>query len=181
MVVLYAVKLFSLQNMSATRWTEDLLRQRLAPFHCAKYSWSSLDKHKDKMAHISKAAVLIPLEVRNNDVYVWFTLRTRNVTTHKGHVCFPGGKKDEEDQDEIATSLRESHEEIGLEPSTVEIISVITPSLVIPPTIVTPVVGLLPRDFEPELNRHEVEKWFCLPLRRFLKRDGHDCTFVRFL
>lgn len=39
----------------------------------------------------------------------------------------PGGKRDEEDSDDIATALREAREEIGLDPSLVTIISVLEP------------------------------------------------------
>jgi coenzyme A diphosphatase NUDT7 len=39
----------------------------------------------------------------------------------------PGGKRDQEDKDDIATALREAREEIGLDPSLVTIISVLEP------------------------------------------------------
>lgn len=44
-----------------------------------------------------------------------------------GEVALPGGKRDEEDADDIATALREAREEIGLDPSLVTIISVLQP------------------------------------------------------
>lgn len=44
-----------------------------------------------------------------------------------GEVALPGGKRDEEDKDDIATALREAREEIGLDPSLVTIISVLEP------------------------------------------------------
>lgn len=47
--------------------------------------------------------------------------------TVTGEVALPGGKRDEEDADDIATALREAREEIGLDPSLVTIISVLEP------------------------------------------------------
>ena len=45
-----------------------------------------------------------------------------------GEVALPGGKRDE-GEDDKATALREAHEEIGLEPSHVKIVTVLEPFL----------------------------------------------------
>lgn len=45
-----------------------------------------------------------------------------------GEVALPGGKRDE-GEDDKATALREAHEEIGLEPSHVNIVNVLEPFL----------------------------------------------------
>lgn len=39
----------------------------------------------------------------------------------------PGGKRDENDGDDVATALREAHEEIGLNASMVEVVAVLEP------------------------------------------------------
>ena len=39
----------------------------------------------------------------------------------------PGGKREEGDADDIATALREAKEEIGLDPSLVDVVTVIEP------------------------------------------------------
>jgi 8-oxo-dGTP pyrophosphatase MutT (NUDIX family) len=44
-------------------------------------------------------------------------------------VALPGGKRDEEDEDDIATALREAKEEIGLEPSQVRVVAAFEPFL----------------------------------------------------
>ena len=44
-----------------------------------------------------------------------------------GEVALPGGKIEESDKDEVATALREANEEIGLDPSLVDIVSVLDP------------------------------------------------------
>ncbi|MCT7264551.1 CoA pyrophosphatase, partial [Salmonella enterica] len=43
------------------------------------------------------------------------TVRTDHLQDHAGQVAFPGGRTDPDDADAIATALRESEEEIGLE------------------------------------------------------------------
>ena len=44
-----------------------------------------------------------------------------------GEVALPGGKRDKEDKDDIATALREAKEEIGLDPSLVKIVTTVKP------------------------------------------------------
>ena len=67
------------------------------------------------------AAVLVPLYQFGNELHVILTKRTMLVTMQQGHISFPGGGRERGDQDLLATALRESFEEIGLDPRRVEI------------------------------------------------------------
>ena len=67
------------------------------------------------------AAVLVPLYQLEGELHVVLTKRTSLMSMQQGHVCFPGGRRDSGDRDLLATALRESFEEIGLEPRHVEI------------------------------------------------------------
>ncbi len=69
-----------------------------------------------------RAAVLVALFPDGDDVRVVLTKRPLTMPTHAGHLAFPGGRADPEDTDEVATALREAHEEMGIEPSSVEVI-----------------------------------------------------------
>ena len=42
---------------------------------------------------------------------------------HGGQLAFPGGRVDADDESLVATALREAEEEIGLDPSVVEIVA----------------------------------------------------------
>lgn len=44
-----------------------------------------------------------------------------------GHVSLPGGRTDEGDADDIRTALREAEEEIGLDPTLVDVVAVLEP------------------------------------------------------
>ncbi len=79
---------------------------------------------------------------------------------------------DPQDKDDIETSLRETHEEIGLEPSHVTIVSKLLPRLTIYNVCIMPLVGIIPEHFVPKPNP-EVEDVFTLPLRRFLSARDH--------
>jgi 8-oxo-dGTP pyrophosphatase MutT (NUDIX family) len=67
------------------------------------------------------AAVLIPLYQLGGELHVVLTKRTMLMSTQKGHIAFPGGRRESGDPDLLATALRESFEEIGLDPRHVEI------------------------------------------------------------
>ena len=68
--------------------------------------------------------------------------RAHTMRSHAGQPAFPGGAQDPEDDGPIAAALREAHEEVGLDPGTVEVLSV-TPGLFLPPSgfVVHPVLA----------------------------------------
>ncbi|KAL0684877.1 hypothetical protein Bca4012_051725 [Brassica carinata] len=78
-----------------------------------------------------------------NELRVILTERSSTLSSHPGEVALPGGKRDEEDADDIATALREAREEIGLDPSLVTIISVLEPFVNKKGMSVVPVIGFL--------------------------------------
>jgi 8-oxo-dGTP pyrophosphatase MutT (NUDIX family) len=67
-------------------------------------------------------AVLVPFYLADDALHVVLTKRTENLRSQSGHVSFPGGGRELQDADLLATALRESHEEIGLEPAHVEVL-----------------------------------------------------------
>ncbi|KAF2303239.1 hypothetical protein GH714_015673 [Hevea brasiliensis] len=85
---------------------------------------------------------------------------------HSGEVALPGGKREEGDADDIETALREAKEEIGLDPSLVDVVA--------RGIAVVPVVGILfdKRAFVPSPNTNEVESIFDVPLEMFLKDEN---------
>ncbi len=67
------------------------------------------------------AAVLVPLYQLGGELHVVLTKRTTRVAMHQGQISFPGGGRERGDEDLQATALRESYEEIGLDPRRVEV------------------------------------------------------------
>jgi 8-oxo-dGTP pyrophosphatase MutT (NUDIX family) len=68
--------------------------------------------------------------------------RAATMRNHAGQPAFPGGGTDPEDADAVATALREANEEVGLDPSSVEVLGRL-PELYIPVSsfVVTPVLA----------------------------------------
>ncbi len=69
------------------------------------------------------AAVLAALyEDDAGEVRVVLTKRPETMPTHAGHISFPGGRTHPSDRGPVDTALREAHEEVGIEPESVEIL-----------------------------------------------------------
>jgi 8-oxo-dGTP pyrophosphatase MutT (NUDIX family) len=70
------------------------------------------------------------------------TERAHDMRSHPGQISFPGGKIDETDESPVAAALREAEEEVGLDPSGVEVLATL-PELWLPPSnfAVTPVLA----------------------------------------
>lgn len=71
---------------------------------------------------VRPSAVLAPLYEDDEGVQVVLTRRAWHMRSHTGEVAFPGGRHEDQDPDLVTTALREAHEEVALDPSSVEII-----------------------------------------------------------
>jgi 8-oxo-dGTP pyrophosphatase MutT (NUDIX family) len=115
------------------------------------------------------AAALLLLYPQDGELHIPLTLRTSHLPTHKGQVSLPGGGIDPEDGSLEATALREAEEELGIPPSSVELLGRLS-SFYIPPSnfMLTPVVGLSVTT--PELRPYpgEVDLAFSASLRQLL-------------
>lgn len=107
---------------------------------------TALSVHEPQRTHIPDAraaAVLIPL-VADPCPTAIFTVRTDTVRSHKGQISFPGGSMDKGDADLRETALRETQEEVGLDPTEVEVVGELdTFPTFVSGYVVTPYVGLL--------------------------------------
>nr|XP_057930549.1 peroxisomal coenzyme A diphosphatase NUDT7 [Doryrhamphus excisus] len=122
---------------------------------------------------LNKASVLVPLFVRNGKLHTLMTLRSKQLRTSGGEVCFPGGKKDPSDKDEVETALREAQEEIGVLPGDVRVICALHPIMSKNNLLVTPVVGFIEESFKPSPNPAEVSAVFTVPLDVFAFNKDH--------
>ena len=69
-----------------------------------------------------RLAAVLALLIQEPDALVLFTERAPEMSRHAGEVSFPGGLQEPEDGDLLATALRETREEIGLDPAAPEIL-----------------------------------------------------------
>ncbi len=101
-----------------------------------------------------------------------FIQRPKYNGVHSGQISFPGGRFEKEDGSLEHTALRETHEEIGIDPKQIEVIGKLT-DLYIPPSnhLVSPFIGVMHQapSFTPDPV--EVEEVIPLALSDFFSKD----------
>jgi 8-oxo-dGTP pyrophosphatase MutT (NUDIX family) len=119
--------------------------------------------------HYKPAAVLIPIQEREDGDYLVLTKRADNLSTHSGQVAFPGGRVDAGDRGAEAAALRESHEEIGVHPRDVRILGRLDQAEAGYGFLVTPFVGVIPASCEFVLNPAETSAVCSVPISTLLQ------------
>lgn len=89
-----------------------------------------------------KSAVMALMYPDQGQISLLYIQRPTYEGHHSGQIAFPGGKMENADSDLLDTALRETHEEIGISRSEIEVLGEISP-VVIPVSkyIVHPFVG----------------------------------------
>ncbi len=128
---------------------------------------TSVPKRTVSEDYVAEAAVLMPLYRRRGRLHLLLTRRTQQVSTHKGDVSFPGGLREDGDTSLSETALRETHEEVGIDPSYVRILGPFHQYLAISNVSVTPFVGFLQKGFPLRPSRKEVAAVLQVPLEFF--------------
>ena len=119
------------------------------------------------------ASVLVPIVARTPDITILLTQRTEDMPSHAGQVAFPGGRRQENDADAVATALRETEEEVGLDRSFVDVIGSYDHYLTGTGYEITPVVGIVTPGFTTRADPREVADVFEVPLDHFLNEANH--------
>jgi 8-oxo-dGTP pyrophosphatase MutT (NUDIX family) len=133
-----------------------------------------LNKDSAPSANLRPASVLVPLVERDPGLTVLLTQRTTNLPSHGGQISFPGGRQQPEDADVVATALRETKEEIGLDADRITIIGTLDTYITGTGFLVTPIVGVVTPPFELVPDPGEVADVFEVPLGFFLDPANHE-------
>lgn len=130
----------------------------------------ALKPHGDAQSFVGdfpKQAAVMVLITEEVFPQIIFTLRAKHLNQHAGEVCFPGGKWELQDNSLLITALRETHEEIGLVPSMVDVLGVLPARATRSGAMVQPFVGKIPAGCRFSLNPHELDELFSVPLADF--------------
>jgi 8-oxo-dGTP pyrophosphatase MutT (NUDIX family) len=132
------------------------LRERLASPPARRLAASDL----------RQAAVLVPLYVDAGELWTVLTQRADGLPSHRGQIAFPGGGR-ELKEDPWGAALRESQEEIGLDPKAVLRLGELDEQESPAGFRVIPCVGAIPQTTKFDPNEAEIADVFSLPLTAF--------------
>lgn len=164
------------------------LKERLEPVEgwspAAPAVRSDFDLNPDAerpIRSLRPAAVLVAVIARPEGASVLLTRRADTLASHTGQIAFPGGRLDP-GETAVQAALREAHEEVALDPASVEVLGVGDPYETGTGFLVTPVIGWLRQSPTLAPSADEVAEVFETPWdflmdpanhrRDFYERDG---------
>lgn len=130
------------------------------------------------MAGLKASAVLIPVLLYGDRPRLLLTRRSESLRSHQGQISFPGGRRDKDDPSFAAAALREAYEEVGLPPSSVEVIGYLDDYPTLTGYRITPVLGLIAEPFTPMPHAGEVAEVLEVPLEEVLYSDRFKRTMM---
>lgn len=167
-------------------WTIDELKQifaqplpgweaqaQMAPPYRPNYTEEQIKNFNPKMS-----AVLVLFYQKQNEWHLVLIQRRAYEGVHSRQVSFPGGKQ-EYGETLQQTALRETQEEVGINPETVELIGELT-SFYIPPSnyVVYPFAGILQGEPHFKKQDYEVEEILEIPISFFLDKKNRTTTII---
>ena len=149
----------------------DTVRQRLAC--CPTVEADPRPEIRVDPEGLQEAAVLMPLVRRHGALNVLLTRRSESLSSHAGQISFPGGRLASRIETPLDAALRESQEEVGLEPRRVEVLGRMAQYPTVTGFIIHPFVGYVddPGRLRPQPS--EVAEIFEVPLSFFLDERNH--------
>ena len=121
-----------------------------------------------------QAAVLALLYPHQDAWHLPLTVRHAALPDHAGQISFPGGRSEEGDASPVETALREAREEVGLDPTQVEVLGVLPEYRTGTGFSIIPVVALVHPPLNLKLDDFEVAEAFETPLDFLLDPANHQ-------
>lgn len=127
------------------------------------------DQLNDRGQHIIghetalKSAVLVPLFYKEGEWHILFEVRSHVLKRQPGEICFPGGRVEEQDENNAQTALRETCEELQISKDQVQLLGPLDMLIQSQYSFVYPFVGVIAEGAKITPNS-EVEEVFTVPL-----------------
>ena len=142
-----------------------------------------LDKIKNQLNHNQplfigedtalRFAVMIPLVQVDGEWHVLFEVRAMTMRSQPGDISFPGGRIDRTDASPKDAAIRETHEELGIDPENIHVLSQLGAYIASPAFVVYPFVAQIDNHQTHTLSEHEVEEIFTIPVQWLLDHQPY--------
>lgn len=119
-----------------------------------------------------RSAVLIPLVRVEEEWHVLFEVRSLTMRAQPGDISFPGGRIDS-DEAPLDTAIRETHEELGIDPADIHVMGQMSAFIPTSSFVVYPFVATIDNHLAHQLNKDEVEEIFTVPIKWLLTYEPY--------
>ncbi len=123
-----------------------------------------------------RSAILIPLVQVNNEWHILFEVRSLTMRKQPGDISFPGGRIDSTDASPMAAAVRETHEELGVDPACIRVLGQMSTYIASPSFVVYPFVATIDHHHIQSFNKQEVEEVFTIPISWLLNYEPYMHT-----
>ncbi len=121
-----------------------------------------------------RSVVLIPLVQVDDKWHILFEVRSLTMRKQPGDISFPGGRIDATDASPLAAALRETHEELGIDPTTVHVVGPLSPYITSSSFVTYPFVAIIDTNqIIHEYNKDEVEEVLTVPIDWLLNYEPY--------
>lgn len=148
--------------------------------HVVQRLEQTLEAHQPKLMDVgAEYAVLVPLVEQDGKMHILYEVRAATMRRQPGEVCFPGGRIDP-GEDAVACALRETQEELGIDPKAVQVLGNLDFIAHRSNFIMYPVLAWV----EPEAvkamkpNPDEVGQTFLTPVDYLLEHPPQEYSYV---
>lgn len=120
-----------------------------------------------------RSAVMVPLVQVDGEWHVLFEVRSLSMRRQPGDISFPGGRIDPTDATAEAAAIRETHEELGIDPSAIRVLGQMSAFIPTSSFVVYPFVAIIDDHVTYKFNEEEVEEVFTVPISWLLNYDPY--------
>lgn len=128
--------------------------------------------NENEFLSVKPSSVLLLLYPEGEQIYICLIKRPTTMRHHPGQIGFPGGKAEKEDHSAEMTAMREAQEEVGIDPSFIQVLGKLSELYVeVSKFSIQPFLAWA--DHKPifQLNSDEVEELILFPLTDFVANE----------
>ena len=105
--------------------------------------YTTINLYSSERRQLSVLAIMIPLVQVNEEWHVLFEVRSLTMRKQPGDISFPGGRIDPTDNSPLEAAIRETHEELGIDPASINVLGQMSAYIASSSFVVYPFVAII--------------------------------------